>query len=132
MSQRHSCRATAFRWRSGRHLTNAQSKRPSSIEKGLMGPIVRTTGLAVEAGRAAGASLMLRGPRDGTLGEMRMAAMNAALAPEINPVFFAASPAVRHISATLVRQVAGLGGDVSAFVPEAIALALAAKRQALE
>jgi pantetheine-phosphate adenylyltransferase len=59
---------------------------------------------------------------------MRMAAMNAALAPEIKTVFFAASPAVRHISATLVRQIARLGGDVSAFVPEAVALALAKQR----
>jgi pantetheine-phosphate adenylyltransferase len=89
------------------------------------------SGLAVEAARAAGASLILRGLRDGTDldAEMRMAAMNAAMAPEIKTVFFAASPAVRHISATLVRQIAGLGGDVSAFVPEAVALALAAKRQ---
>lgn len=94
---------------------------------------VRTfSGLAVEAARAAGASLMLRGVRDGTDldAEMRMAAMNATMAPEIKTVFFAASPAVRHISATLVRQIAGLGGDVSAFVPEAVAQALAAKRQA--
>jgi pantetheine-phosphate adenylyltransferase len=92
---------------------------------------VRTfSGLAVEAARAAGASVMLRGLRDGTDldAEMRMAAMNALMAPEIKTVFFAASPPVRHISATLVRQIAGLGGDVSAFVPEAVALALAARR----
>ena len=88
------------------------------------------SGLAVEAARAAGASLMLRGLRDSTDldAEMRMAAMNATMAPEIKTVFFAASPAVRHISATLVRQIAGLGGDVSAFVPEAVALALATRR----
>ena len=88
------------------------------------------SGLAVEAARAAGASVMLRGLRDGTDldAEMRMAAMNALMAPEIKTVFFAASPAVRHISATLVRQIAGLGGDVSAFVPEAVALALAKRR----
>ncbi len=88
------------------------------------------SGLAVEAARAAGASLMLRGLRDGTDldAEMRMAAMNAAMAPEIKTVFLAASPAVRHISATLVRQIAGFGGDVSAFVPEAVALALAKRR----
>ena len=92
---------------------------------------VRTfSGLAVEAARAVGASLMLRGLRDGTDldAEMRIAAMNATMAPEIKTVFFAASPAVRHISATLVRQIAGLGGDVSAFVPEAVALALAKRR----
>jgi pantetheine-phosphate adenylyltransferase len=85
------------------------------------------SGLAVEAARAVGAGLILRGLRDGTDldAEMRMAAMNATMAPEIKTVFFAASPAVRHISATLVRQIAGLGGDVSAFVPEAVALAIA-------
>ncbi|MGH6851160.1 MAG: pantetheine-phosphate adenylyltransferase [Methylocella sp.] len=88
------------------------------------------SGLAIEAARAAGASVMLRGFRDSTDldAEMRMAAMNAAMAPEIKTVFFAASPAVRHISATLVRQIAGLGGDVSAFVPAAVALALAKRR----
>jgi pantetheine-phosphate adenylyltransferase len=92
---------------------------------------VRTfSGLAVEAARAAGASLILRGLRDGTDldDEMRMAAMNAAMAPEIKTVFLAASPSVRHISATLVRQIAGLGGDVSAFVPAAVAQALAKRR----
>ncbi|HEX3495402.1 MAG TPA: pantetheine-phosphate adenylyltransferase [Methylocella sp.] len=85
------------------------------------------SGLAVDAARAAGASVMLRGLRDGTDldAEIWMAAMNAAMAPEIKTVFLAASPAVRHISATLVRQIAGLGGDVSAFVPEPVALALA-------
>src|SRR3984893_17518425 len=88
------------------------------------------SGLAGEAARAAGASLMLRGLRDGTDldTEMRMAAMNATMGPEIKTVFFAASPAVRHISATLVRQIAALGGDVSAFVPEAVAVALAKRR----
>jgi pantetheine-phosphate adenylyltransferase len=85
------------------------------------------SGLAVDTARAAGASLLLRGLRDGTDldDEMRMAAMNAAMAPEIKTVFLAASPPVRHISATLVRQIAGLGGDVSAFVPAAVAQALA-------
>ena len=87
------------------------------------------SGLAVEAARAAGASLMLRGVRDGTDldAEMRMAAMNAAMAPEIKTVFFAASPGVRHISATLVRQIAGLGGDLSPFVPAAVSAALASR-----
>jgi pantetheine-phosphate adenylyltransferase len=117
-------------------LADGQSKGCSAIEhvfaneKGLMGLMVRTTGLAVEASRAAGAGRMLRGLRDGTDldVEMRMAAMNAAMAPEIKTVFLAASPAVRHISATLVRQIAGLGGDVSPFVPEAVAVALAKRR----
>jgi pantetheine-phosphate adenylyltransferase len=93
--------------------------------------VVTFSGLAVDAARTAGASLLLRGLRDGTDldAEMRMAAMNAAMAPGIKTVFFAASPAVRHISATLVRQIALLGGDPSPFVPEPVTLALAAKRK---
>jgi len=89
------------------------------------------SGLVVTAAREASATLILRGLRDGTDFdyEMRMAAMNAVQAPEIQTVFVAASPSVRHISATLVRQIAGLGGDVSAFVPPAVAQALAKPRR---
>jgi pantetheine-phosphate adenylyltransferase len=94
--------------------------------------VQRFSGLAVEAARAIGATLMVRGLRDGSDFdyEMQMAGMNAAMAPEVKTVFFAASPSVRHITATLVRQIAGMGGDVSCFVPEGVAAALAAKRQA--
>jgi pantetheine-phosphate adenylyltransferase len=100
---------------------------------GLSGAgVIKTTvttfsGLAVEAARAAGASVLLRGLRDGTDldAEMRMAAMNAAMAPGIETVFLAASPSVRHISATLVRQIAALRGDPSPFVPAPVARALA-------
>jgi pantetheine-phosphate adenylyltransferase len=89
------------------------------------------SGLAVEAARAAGARLMVRGLRNGSDldYEMQMAGMNAAMAPEIKTVFFAASPAVGHITATLVRQIAAMDGDVSSFVPEAVLRALALKRR---
>jgi pantetheine-phosphate adenylyltransferase len=117
----------------------AAEERASLIERATWGldvtaackiSVVTFSGLAVEAARAAGASLMLRGLRDGTDfdDEMRMAAMNAVMAPEIKTVFLATSPPVRHISATLVRQIAALGGDVSAFVPGAVAQALAKRR----
>jgi pantetheine-phosphate adenylyltransferase len=42
-------------------------------------------------------------------------------------VFLPASPAVRHITATLVRQIASMGGDVTPFVPEAVAKTIAAR-----
>jgi pantetheine-phosphate adenylyltransferase len=86
-------------------------------------------GLAVEAARKAGATILIRGLRDaGDFDyEMQMAGMNDALAPEVHTVWLPASPANRHITATLVRQVATLGGDVSAFVPPAAA-AMIAKR----
>ncbi|MGO9674477.1 MAG: pantetheine-phosphate adenylyltransferase [Methylocella sp.] len=96
---------------------------------------VRTfSGLAVEAARAAGAEVIVRGLRNGSDldYEMQMAGMNAAMAPEIKTVFFAASPAVGHITATLVRQIAAMGGDVSPFVPASVLRALDAKRRARE
>jgi len=80
--------------------------------------IVTFDNLAVDAARSEGATVIFRGLRDGTDFdyEMQMAGMNGAMAPDIQTVFVAASPQVRHIAANLVRQVAKMGGDVSAFV----------------
>jgi pantetheine-phosphate adenylyltransferase len=50
--------------------------------------------------------------------------MNGTLAPGIRTVFLPAPPGLRHISGTLVRQIAALGGDVSAFAPAASVEAL--------
>jgi pantetheine-phosphate adenylyltransferase len=85
--------------------------------------------LAVDAARRHGASLIVRGLRDGTDFdyEIQMASMNAAMAPEVQTLFFAASPPVRPITATLVRQIAAMGGDVSPFVPGLVAERLGAK-----
>lgn len=91
--------------------------------------VERARGLIVDMAPAVGASVIVRGLRDGTDFdyEMQMAGMNGRLAPDIRTVFVPASPATRHITATLVRQVAQLGGDVSGFVPEGVARRLAAK-----
>lgn len=80
-------------------------------------------GLVVAFAGMVGAGLLLRGLRDGTDldDEMRMAGTNAGLAPGLQTVFVPASPATRHISATLVRQIAAMGGDVSPFVPASVA-----------
>ena len=85
--------------------------------------------LAVDAARRVGATVLVRGLRDGTDldYEMQMAAMNAAMAPEIQTVFLPASPLVRPITATLVRQIAAMGGDVTGFVPAAVAAKLKAR-----
>lgn len=82
--------------------------------------------LVIQAAHSAGASVLVRGLRDGTDldYEMQMAGMNGAMAPDIKTVFFPASPQVRAITATLVRQVAKMGGDVSPFVPEQVLVAL--------
>ena len=83
-------------------------------------------GLAVEAARAHGARVIVRGLRDGTDFdyEMQMCGMNGTMAPDVQTIFVPASPKVRHITATLVRQIAAMGGDVSAFVPANVAQAL--------
>jgi pantetheine-phosphate adenylyltransferase len=90
---------------------------------------VTFSGLVVEAAQKAGATILIRGLRDGTdfNYEMQMAGMNETMAPGIQSVFLPASPMVRPITATLVRQIAGMGGDVSAFVPAAIAARLKKK-----
>ncbi|MGA8169807.1 MAG: pantetheine-phosphate adenylyltransferase [Methylocystis sp.] len=88
--------------------------------------VIGFDGLAVAAAREQGVVAILRGLRDGADFdyEMQMAGMNAALAPEITTVFIPASAGLRHISATLVRQIAALGGDISAFAPAATADAI--------
>ncbi len=91
--------------------------------------IITFDNLAVEAAKEHGASVILRGLRDGTDFdyEMQMAGMNGAMMPEVQTVFVAASPAVRHIAGTLVRQIAAMGGDVRPFVSPGVAKRLAAK-----
>ncbi len=86
-------------------------------------------GLVVDAARSADASILVRGVRDGTDldYEMQMAGMNGAMAPDVQTVFLPASPAARPITATLVRQIAAMGGNVSAFVPANVADALKLK-----
>ena len=83
--------------------------------------------LVVTAAQREGATLLIRGLRDGTDFdyEMQMAGMNGEMAPQVQTVFLPASPAVRPITVTLVRQIAGMGGDVSAFVPPAVMRRLA-------
>jgi pantetheine-phosphate adenylyltransferase len=85
--------------------------------------------LTVAAAQKHGASIVIRGLRDGTDldFEMQIAGMNETMAPEVHTVFVPASVSVRPITATLVRQIAGMGGDVSAFVPQSVAASLKTK-----
>jgi pantetheine-phosphate adenylyltransferase len=78
--------------------------------------------LVVAAARREGATLLIRGLRDGTDldYEMQMAGMNERMAPDVLTVFLPASPMVRPITSTLVRQIASMGGDVSGFVPPSV------------
>jgi pantetheine-phosphate adenylyltransferase len=102
-------------------------------------PLIRAAGLelrcitfadlVVSAARREQATLLVRGLRSATDFdyEMEMAGMNGAMAPGLQTVFLPASPAVRPITATLVRQIASMGGDVTSFVPAPVAAHLKAK-----
>jgi pantetheine-phosphate adenylyltransferase len=101
-------------------------------EFGAVIEVVTFDGLVVDAARKAGARAIFRGLRDATDFdyEMQMSGMNGAMAGDIDTVFLPASPEVRHITATLVRQIAQMGGDVKHFVSRDVAKALKAKTAA--
>jgi pantetheine-phosphate adenylyltransferase len=87
-------------------------------------------GLTVHLARAEGAQAIVRGLRvaDDFEFERQMAMMNRHLAPEVDSLLLISDPANAFVSASLVRQVARMGGDVSGLVPAVVAAALAAKR----
>jgi pantetheine-phosphate adenylyltransferase len=75
-------------------------------------------GLLVDYVRARRATVVVRGLR-GVADfeyEFQMALMNRDLSPTVETLFLAADPKSSFVSASLVREIAGLGGDVSRFV----------------
>ncbi|HEX6747910.1 MAG TPA: pantetheine-phosphate adenylyltransferase [Longimicrobium sp.] len=79
-------------------------------------------GLLVDFARERGATLVVRGVRSVAdfEYEMQMALMNRSLFPALDTVFMAPDPEHAFVSATLVRQIATLGGDVTPFVSPAV------------
>jgi pantetheine-phosphate adenylyltransferase len=102
---------------------------PVAAQSGCEIECITFDNLTVTAAQSAGASILIRGLRDGTDldYEMQIAGMNQTLVPEVQTIFIPASATVRPITATLVRQIAGMGGDVSAFVPGPVAARLKAR-----
>jgi pantetheine-phosphate adenylyltransferase len=78
-------------------------------------------GLLVEYCRSVGAAAILKGVRSGNdyAYELPMARMNRHLTG-VETVFVPADPAFDHVSSSLVKEVAGLGGDVAGLVPDAV------------
>lgn len=76
-------------------------------------------GLVVDFVRARGARLVVRGLRDAADFdyEARMARMNRTLTPDIDTLYLAADPRHVFLSASLVREIWSLGGDVTPFLP---------------
>lgn len=102
---------------------------PLAQEAGVALDVVTFDRLTVTAANQHGATLMVRGLRDATDFdyEMQLAGMNEGLEPALQTIFIPASAPVRHITATLVRQIAAMGGDVSHFVPASVNQKLKAK-----
>ncbi|MEM1453267.1 MAG: pantetheine-phosphate adenylyltransferase [Planctomycetota bacterium] len=86
-------------------------------------------GLLVEGARRLGATAIVRGIRSAAdlEYERQLALTNRAMAPDVDTVLLLSSPAHAHVSSTLVRQIARLGGDLTPFVPPAVARALAGR-----
>lgn len=89
----------------------------------------RFDGLLVEYARSRGARVLVRGLRAQTdfEYELHIAHANADLAPEIDTLFLPTRTRHGFISASLVREIARHGGDVSRYAPPAVCEALKAK-----
>jgi len=86
-------------------------------------------GLLVDYGKSIGARVVVRGLRAGTdfEYELQIAHANADLRPEIDTVFLPTRTNYGFISASLVREIASHGGDVSRYAPHCVCEALQRK-----
>ena len=96
---------------------------PMGAAAGVTVEVSTFDNLVVDFAREVGATILIRGLRDGTDldYEMQMAGTNGTMAPWLQTVFLPATPGARHITATLVRQIAQMGGDIEPFVPLIVA-----------
>ena len=95
------------------------------VDAGCEGDIIVTSwsvGLLVDYCTEVGASVIVKGVRSqlDVAYETPMAIVNRNLA-DVETIFMLPDPAHAHVSSSLVRQVAGLGGDVAPYVPKAVA-----------
>lgn len=79
-------------------------------------------GLTVDLARRLGATWIVRGLRavSDFESELQMAQLNRSMAPEVDTVFLMTGIEHGYVSSTMVREIAGLGGDVSGMVPAAV------------
>lgn len=91
--------------------------------------VVVLDGLLVEGARRLGATAIVRGIRSAAdlEYERQLALTNRAMDAELDTVMLLSSSEHAHVSSTLVRQIARLGGDISPFVPPAVVTALAGR-----
>ncbi len=124
----HHGKTPLFSWQERVEMLEAET-RVIAARDATQIEVVTFDGLSVDAARAHGATVLVRGLRDATDFdyEMQMAGTNATLAPDVETIFFAAAPPHRHIASKFIRQIASMGGDVDQFVPPLAAQRLRAK-----
>ena len=101
------------------------------IERGLMGRVTvdsLESGLLTSYASELGASVLIKGFRTGVdiEYELPMARVNRDLTG-IETIFLPSDPANTHISSSLVKQVASLGGDITKYVPASVIRGFKAK-----
>ena len=101
------------------------------IERGLMGRVTvdsLESGLLTTYAEELGAGVLIKGFRTGVdiEYELPMARVNRDLTG-IETIFLPSDPANTHISSSLVKQVAALGGDITKYVPAAVIRGFKAK-----
>ena len=103
------------------------------VTKGLPNvEVMAFDGLLIDFARANEAQVIVRGLRAVTdfEYELQMAQTNHKLEPDLETMFLTTSIEYSYLSSTTVREIAAYGGDVSQFVPEAVAGELEAKMKA--
>jgi pantetheine-phosphate adenylyltransferase len=88
--------------------------------------VILNAGLTADAAKSVGAKFILRGIRTylDVEYEKSMDVMNKTLSSQLETILLFASPSFSTISSSLVKEVAGLKGDVSSFVPKNVLQAL--------
>ena len=118
---------------SGKHTLFSVEERMKLLQDVLVGlPNVTVEpfqGLLVDYAKQKQAGVLIRGVRafSDFEYEFRMALMNRKLAPEIETLFLMPKEEYSYVSSSLVREVAGLGGDASEFVAPVVVSALTRK-----
>jgi pantetheine-phosphate adenylyltransferase len=122
-------------------VADSQSKRPYfetaervALAREVLAPlpnveVVPFSTLLMDFVHAQGAQVILRGLRavSDFEYEFQMAGMNRNLYPEVETLFLTPSEQYMFVSATIVREIARFGGDVSQFVHPTVMAALARK-----
>ena len=88
--------------------------------------IVLFNGLLIDFARQQGADVVIRGLRAITdfEYELQMSQTNHKLEPSVETMFLTTSIEYSYLSSTTVKEIAAFGGDISQFVPEAVAAEL--------